>query len=777
MNSISLKEGEEAFLAAARSARRYGAAVIVMAFDEKGQADTVERKVSICRRAYQLLTDEVGFAPDEIVFDPNVFAIGTGIEEHAAYAVDYIEAVRRIKAEMPAARVSGGVSNVSFAFRGNDVVREAIHAVFLYYAIAAGMDMGIVNPGALAVYSEIPAELLERVEDLVLNRRSDATERLLEIAPMYAAGAGAAERSVADTAWRSLPVVDRLRHALVEGIDTFVVEDTEEARLAAAHPIDVIEGPLMAGMNAVGDLFGAGKMFLPQVVKSARVMKKAVAHLVPYLEAEKVAAGDTRARGRILMATVKGDVHDIGKNIVGVVLQCNNYDVIDLGVMVPAGPHPRDGASREGGRHRPVGADHALARGDGARRRRDGARGVCAAAADRRRHHVPCSYGGQDRAAVFRDGGSRSGRVAGRWRGLGAAGGLGRRIRGNRSGGSGVAAGRAGGPAGARDPRLDRGRAGQSDAVVDFSVPAPRPSFLGVRAFESWPLADLAEWIDWSPFFAAWEMRGSFPEILDAPRGGEAARKLYEDGRRLLDRIVAEDLLEARGVVGFWRAASVGDDIELFDEGAPSGREPMGVIHTLRQQMEKPPGRPNVALSDFVAPRSAGVEDFIGGFAVTAGGGSDALVAAFEAENDDYSAIMVKSLADRLAEAFAERLHAEVRRELWGYAPSEALDKSQIIREAYQGIRPAPGYPACPDHTEKETLFALLDAEARAGIRLTESFAMLPPASVSGFYFWRPEAHYFGLGRIGTDQLEDYARRKGWPLEVAARWLAPNLDD
>jgi 5-methyltetrahydrofolate--homocysteine methyltransferase len=782
VNSISLKEGEESFLRQARAARRYGAAVIVMAFDEQGQADTVERRVSICRRAYGLLTEVVGFPAEDIVFDPNVFAIGTGIEEHSAYAVDYIEAVRRIKAEMPGVRVSGGVSNVSFAFRGNDVVREAIHAVFLYHAIAAGMDMGIVNPGALAVYSEIPAELLERVEDLVLNRRPDATERLLEIAPLYASGAGAAERSVADTAWRSLPVVDRLRHALVEGIDAFVVEDTEEARAAAAHPIEVIEGPLMEGMNAVGDLFGAGKMFLPQVVKSARVMKKAVAHLVPYLEAEKAAAGDTRARGKVLMATVKGDVHDIGKNIVGVVLQCNNYDVIDLGVMVPAARILETARAEHvdaiglSGLITPSLEEMAHVAGE---MEREGVRvPLLIGGATTSRAHTAVKIAPRYSGPVVH--------VADASRAVGVVGGLlgdssESYAAGVRAEQEALRVDRAGRRERVTRVSIEAARANR--AAVDLSVTAPRPSFLGVRSFESWSLADLAEWIDWSPFFAAWEMKGSFPQILDAPRGGEAARKLYEDGRRLLDRIVAEDLLQARGVVGFWRAASVGDDIEVYLDagaavgGAPVGGAPVGVIHTLRQQMEKPPGRPNVALSDFVAPYSSGVEDFVGGFAVTAGGGSDALVASFEAAHDDYSAIMVKSLADRLAEAFAERLHAEVRRSLWGYAPGEALDKRQIIGEEYQGIRPAPGYPACPDHTEKGTLFALLDAEARAGIHLTESFAMLPPASVSGFYFWRPEAHYFGLGRIGTDQLEDYARRKGWSVEGAARWLAPNLDD
>ena len=779
VNSISLKEGEEQFLRQARLARRYGAAVIVMAFDEKGQADTVERKVEICRRAYSLLTEHAGFPADEIVFDPNVFAIATGIEEHAGYAVAYIEAVRRIKAELPGVRVSGGVSNVSFAFRGNDLVREAIHAVFLYHAIAAGMDMGIVNPGQLAVYSEIPAELLERVEDVVLNRRPDATERLLEIAPKYS-GTGAA-RPEADLSWRELPVGDRLTHALVEGIDAFVVEDTEEARLAATRPIEVIEGPLMAGMNTVGDLFGAGKMFLPQVVKSARVMKKAVAHLVPYLEAEKAALGDSRPRGKILMATVKGDVHDIGKNIVGVVLQCNNYEVVDLGVMVPAGRILEEARAQKAdviglsGLITPSLEEMAHVAGE---MEREGfTLPLLIGGATTSRAHTAVKIAPRYSAPVIH--------VADASRAVGVVSEL---------LGDGAAAYAAGVHEDQERTRVER--AGRRERVtkvsiaaarrnatrLDFSVAAPVPAFLGAREIPL-SLAALVDWIDWTPFFAAWEMRGAFPAILDDPRLGAQARALHEDGKRLLDRTVAENLLRARAVAGFWPAASVGDDIEIYGDVAsePAARagsvEPMAVVHTLRQQMEKPPGRPNIALADFVAPRSLGVPDFLGGFAVTAGIGSAELAAGFEAANDDYHAIMSKALADRLAEAAAEWLHAEVRRKLWGYAPGEALDKAGMIGEEYQGIRPAPGYPACPDHTEKATLFALLDAEARAGISLTESFAMLPPASVSGFYFWRPEAHYFGIGRIGRDQLEDYARRKGWSPDEAARWLAPNLDD
>ena len=772
VNSISLKEGEEQFLRQARLTRRYGAAVIVMAFDERGQADTVERKVEICRRAYGLLTERAGFPGEEIVFDPNVFAIGTGIEEHAGYAVAYIEATRLIKAELASVRVSGGVSNVSFAFRGNDAVREAIHAVFLYHAVAAGMDMGIVNPGQLTVYSEIPADLLERVEDLVLNRRPDATERMLEIASKYAGTAGT-ERAAVDPAWRDLPVSDRLRHALVEGIDTFVVEDTEAARLAAARPIEVIEGPLMSGMNAVGDLFAAGKMFLPQVVKSARVMKKAVAHLVPYLEAEKAALGDMRPRGKILMATVKGDVHDIGKNIVGVVLQCNNYEVVDLGVMVPAA-RIVDAARAENvdvvglsGLITPSLEEMAHV---AAEMEREGFRvPLLIGGATTSKAHTAVKIAPRYSAPVIHVAdASRAVGVVSELLGDGAAGYAAtirneqERLRVDRAGRREKVA------------RVSISVARANRTAVDFGLAAPAPGFLGARA-EEYQLAQLVDWIDWSPFFAAWELKGTFPKILDAPGVGESARSLYDDGRRLLDQLVSEKRLRAKAAVGFWPAGSVGDDIELYADEARS--EVRAVVHTLRQQMEKPPGRPNMALSDFVAPRESGIPDYLGAFAVTAGLGSAEIVAAFEAAHDDYRAIMVKALADRLAEALAEVVHERVRRELWRYAPNETLDRAAIIREEYQGIRPAPGYPACPDHTEKATLFALLDAEAGAGMALTESFAMLPPASVSGYYFWRPEAHYFGVGRIGADQLEDYARRKGWSLDEAARWLAPNLED
>ena len=772
VNSISMKEGEAEFLRQAELVRRYGAAVIVMAFDEQGQADTAERKVAICARAYRLLTERIGFPPEDIIFDPNVFAIATGIEEHSNYAVDYIEATRRIKATLPHALISGGVSNVSFSFRGNDPVREAIHSVFLYHAIAAGMSMGIMNAGQLGIYADIPPDLLERVEDVVLNRRPDATDRLLAVADSVKGQAAV----VADTlAWRQLPVRERLAHALVDGIADFVVEDTEEARLLMARPIEVIEGPLMDGMNIVGDLFGAGKMFLPQVVKSARVMKKAVAHLIPYIEAEKAAGADSRAKGRVLLATVKGDVHDIGKNIVGVVLQCNNFEVIDLGVMVPSA-RILETARREkvdiiglSGLITPSLEEMALV----------------AAEMERQGFEIPLLIGGATTSRVH-----TAVKIEPRYHGptvhvldasraVGVAGSLlSDTLR------DGYVAGIKGEYAELRrlrgDRRADERRATLEEArrnrlAPDWSaVTPPRPTFSGVRAFDCYPLAELVERIDWTPFFQTWELRGHYPAILTDPTVGGAASALYADARTMLDRIVARGELTARGVVGFFPANSVGDDIEVYtDDGRHTAR---AVIHTLRQQMLKPPGRPNLALADFTAPRESDRPDWIGAFAVTAGHGVAALAAEYEAAQDDYNSILVKALADRLAEAFAERLHERVRTEFWGYTADERLDNDALIHEKYQGVRPAPGYPACPDHTEKGTLFALLDAEARAGITLTESFAMLPAASVSGYYFWHPESQYFGVGKLDRDQLEDYARRKGMDLATAERWLAPNLN-
>ena len=773
VNSISLKEGEAEFLRQARLCRAYGAAVVVMAFDEGGQADTVDRRVAVCTRAYRLLVDVVGFAPEDVILDANIFAIATGIEEHNRYAIDFIEAVRRLKAELPGARTSGGVSNVSFAFRGNDRVREAIHAVFLYHAMRAGLDMAIVNAGVLPVYDDIEPDLRERVEDVVLDRRPDATERLLEVAVRYAAQGGM-ERAAEDLAWRDLPVEERLTHALVEGIDTWIAADTDEARLRASRPLDVIEGPLMTGMNRVGDLFGAGRMFLPQVVKSARVMKKAVAVLVPYLEAER--AGGARNAGTIVMATVKGDVHDIGKSIVGVVLGCNDYAIVDLGVMVPA--------ARILETAREMGADLI------------GLSGLITPSLDEMVHvasemerlgfTTPLLVGGATTSrthTAMRIAPAYSGpvvhvhdasRAVGVARGLLDPAGRDAYAAAIRAEYDAIRVER--GERRAAEVRLSIADARADRLRLDWTgVVPPRPSFLGARAFRAYPLGELVDRIDWGPFFAAWELRGSYPAILDDPVVGAAARDLHRDALVLLDRIVVDGSLRADAVVGFWPANSVGDDVVLWRDETRT--EALAEFRTLRQQMARRDGRPNLALADFVAPRESGVEDFVGAFAVTAGHGVDALVARFEAAHDDYSAILAKALADRLAEAFAERLHERVRRELWGYAPDEALGSADLVAERYQGIRPAPGYPACPDHSEKRTIFDLLGAEESAGMRLTGSWAMLPGASVCGYYFWHPRSAYFGLGRIGRDQLEDYARRAGIPVAEAARILAPNLAD
>jgi 5-methyltetrahydrofolate--homocysteine methyltransferase len=773
VNSISLKEGEAEFLHRARLVRQYGAAVIVMAFDEQGQADTADRKVAICTRAYRLLTEEVGFPPEDIIFDPNIFAIATGIEEHDNYAVEFMEATRRIKATLPHCRVSGGVSNVSFAFRGNNPVREAIHSVFLYHAIKAGMDMGIVNAGQLAIYSDIPNELLERVEDVVLNRRPDATERLLAIADSVQ---GQETSVVDDHGWRHGTVDERLTHALVNGITDFIIEDTEEARHLAERPIEVIEGPLMRGMNVVGDLFGAGKMFLPQVVKSARVMKKAVAHLIPYIEAEKNVSGASRSNGRVVMATVKGDVHDIGKNIVGVVLQCNNFEVIDLGVMVPC--------AKILATARDVGAD--LIGLSGLITPSLEEMTFVASEMEREGFTTPLLIGGATTSRVHtavKIEPAYSGptvHVLDASRAVGVAGALlnpGQReafsatvkheyqqIRENRA------------ERREQQPRQTIADARRHRLSIDWQlVQPPAPSFMGRKVLTAYPLEELVPLIDWTPFFQTWELAGHYPAILTDARVGPAATSLFADARKLLDRVVRENLLEARAVFGFFPARSTpDDDIELF-EGIDR-LQPVARLHTLRQQMVKPPGRPNLALADFVAPAQSGLEDYVGAFAVTCGIGLDRLVKNFEQQNDDYSSIMAKALADRLAEAFAERLHQQVRREWWGYASDETLDATGLIEERYQGIRPAPGYPACPDHTEKATLFELLQVETHTGISLTESFAMLPAASVSGWYFWHPQSQYFGVGKIERDQVEDYARRKGVDVRVAERWLGPNLN-
>lgn len=784
VNSISLKEGEEKFLEQAKLCRRYGAAVIVMAFDEEGQADTRERKVEICTRAYRLLREKLDFPPEDIIFDPNIFAVATGIEEHNNYGVDFIEATREIKQSLPHALVSGGVSNVSFSFRGNNPVREAIHAVFLYHAIRAGMDMGIVNAGQLAVYEDIPADLRERVEDVILNRRPDATERLLEIADKYR-GDGSETKKEEDLEWRSWPVEKRLEHALVKGIDAFVVEDTEEARQKFDRPIQVIEGPLMDGMNVVGDLFGAGKMFLPQVVKSARVMKKAVAHLIPYIEAEKADGAETA--GRILMATVKGDVHDIGKNIVGVVLQCNNFEVIDLGVMVPANTILETAKKEK--------VDII------------GLSGLITPSLDEMVHvakemqrlgfDIPLMIGGAttsrahtavkieqhyDGPVVWVKDASRAVGVAQNLISEEFKDSFVEELRREHERVRKTHAGRR---AATKWLTLEQARANRSPLDWEGYTP-PVPNDLGLQIFDDMPLEFLVPYIDWTPFFHTWEMRGSYPKILNDPHKGKEARKLYDDAREMLDRIVREKWLRARAVIGLFPANREGDDdIAVYTDERRS--EVRMVLHHLRQQVEKPPGKPNRCLADFIAPKESGKADYLGAFVVTAGLGIDEHVQRFEEAGDDYNAIMLKALADRLAEAFAEHMHHRVRNVNWGYADetrkwtpdyglkSENFDNEKLIKEDYVGIRPAPGYPACPDHTEKALLWKLLDAEAHAGVQLTDSFAMWPAASVSGWYFSHPESCYFAVGKINRDQVEDYARRKQMPLEVVERWLAPNL--
>jgi 5-methyltetrahydrofolate--homocysteine methyltransferase len=774
VNSISLKEGEEPFVEHAVKALRFGAAVVVMAFDEQGQAETPERKLAICKRAYDVLVDKVGFPPEDIIFDPNIFAVATGIEEHNDYARGYIEAARRIRATLPYAHVSGGLSNVSFAFRGNDTVREAMHTVFLYHAIQAGMDMGIVNAGQLAVYEDIPRELRDAVEDVLLNRRTDATERLLDLAQRFKNDSPGA-REETTLAWRQAPVDERISYALIHGIADFVIEDAEEARQKAAHPLDVIEGPLMAGMNVVGDLFGSGKMFLPQVVKSARVMKKAVGHLIPFMELEH--ASQREPTGRIVMATVKGDVHDIGKNIVGVVLQCNGYEVIDLGVMTPA-QKILDTAREKNANL--VGLSGLIT---------PSLDEMCHVAAEMERQgfDIPLLIGGATTSrvhtavkidpnyrrgqAVYVADASRAVSVAAQLIGSSTRKSYAATVRleykeiAERHAGANRAPGR----------RLSLPAARANCLKFDWANYAPPgPRFLGLREFRSYDLVEIVPYIDWTPFFQTWELVGRYPLILDDPQAGEAARSLFADAQAMLEKIVRERWLTASAVIGFWPANAVGDDIMLFENEARV--QPIAVLHTLRQQMSRESNKPNLALADFVAPRATSVADYLGGFAVTAGHGEESHIRRFEADKDDYSAILLRALADRLAEAFAERLHARVRREFWAYAPDETLTCEELIAESYRGIRPAPGYPAQPDHTEKGTLFALLDAERRAGIRLTESYAMWPGSSVSGFYFSHPESRYFGTGKIERDQVEDYAQRKGWSVAEAERWLAPLLN-
>jgi 5-methyltetrahydrofolate--homocysteine methyltransferase len=767
VNSISMKEGVEPFIAQARKVRRYGAAVVVMAFDEKGQADTKERKVEICSRAYDILVSQVGFPAEDIIFDPNVFAVATGIEEHNNYGVDFIEATREIKKRCPAAKISGGVSNLSFAFRGNEPVRKAMHSVFLYHAIQAGMDMGIVNAGQLEVYDQIPQELRDACEDVILNRNPEATERLLELAPKYKGTGEVAETQ--DAEWRSWPVEKRLEHALVKGMDQFVVADTEEARLQIARPIEVIEGPLMAGMNVVGDLFGAGKMFLPQVVKSARVMKKAVAHLLPYIEAQKTAG--SRPKGKIVMATVKGDVHDIGKNIVGVVLQCNNFEVIDLGVMVPFQDILKSANDNK--------ADII------------GLSGLITPSLDemvtvaeemtRQGMNLPLLIGGATTSKVH-----TALRIAPRYNGttvhvLDASRAVGvcsalvsesgsqaedfaikvaaeyEAIRVERAGGT-------------KEKVIALEAARANDFKIDWSAyTAPKPAITGTRVFAEYPLHELVERIDWTPFFRAWELAGNYPAILEDPVVGDSAKKLYADARKMLDHIVREKWLTAKGVVAFWPCRREGDDVAIYSDETRT--KEISRLFFLRQQIEKRAPRANMCLADFVSPEA----DWIGGFAVTAGHGIEEHLARFKADHDDYSDILLKALADRLAEAFAERLHERVRKTLWGYVPEEALTNEELVREKYRGIRPAPGYPACPDHSQKPELFRLLNAGQNAGIQLTESFAMMPTSAVSGYYFAHPDAQYFGVARIGKDQVEDYAKRRGVSIEQAEKWLRPNI--
>ena len=777
VNSISLKEGEEAFIEQARLVKRYGAAVVVMAFDETGQADTYARKTEICQRSYDILVHKVGLLPEDIVFDPNIFAVATGISEHDNYGVDFIEATRFIRENLPHAHVSGGVSNLSFSFRGNEPVREAMHSVFLYHAIQAGMDMGIVNAGQLAVYDDLDAELRDLSEDIVLNRRSDSTDRMLEAADRFRGKGG--KQKVQDLSWRERSVEERLSHALVNGITDYIEADVEEARQKAARPLHVIEGPLMDGMNIVGDLFGAGKMFLPQVVKSARVMKQAVAYLMPFMEKEKREEGleDMPSAGKILLATVKGDVHDIGKNIVGVVLQCNNFEVVDLGVMVPAAKI-LETARQE--KVDIIGLSGLIT---------PSLDEMCHVAAEMEREgfEMPLLIGGATTSlihtavkihpnykrsqAVYVTDASRAVGVVSKLLSKDSRDGY---IDDVRTEYVKVADNHARSRQQGRRASIEQARANRFRPSFDTYRPLT-PSFLGVRAVEDIALEDLASAIDWTPFFVTWEIKGTYPAVLTDNRYGPAARSLYDDARRMLDEIVRDRLLSPRGVVGFWPAASRGDDVVLFsDEKRDTER---AVFHTLRQQMDRSNGqRANLALSDFVADRDSGIADYLGGFAVTAGHGEEKLISPYVESGDDYNKILAQALADRLAEAFAERLHERVRREFWAYAPEENLSVQDLIGETYQGIRPAPGYPAQPDHTEKQTLFDLLDAPALTGITLTESFAMWPGSSVSGLYFAHPDSHYFGVGRIERDQVVDYARRKSWPLEEAERWLAPILN-
>ncbi len=743
-----------------------------MAFDEKGQADTLERKYDICERSYKVLTEKVGFPPEDIIFDPNIFAVATGIEEHNNYGVDFIEATRKITDNLPYCHVSGGVSNVSFSFRGNNPVREAMHSVFLYHAIQAGMDMGIVNAGMMTVYSEIPDELRERVEDVILNRRDDATDRLLEIADKYKGVKGEVKKE--DLEWRNGSVEERLSHALVKGITAFIEEDTEEARQKFDRPIQVIEGPLMVGMNVVGDLFGSGQMFLPQVVKSARVMKQSVAYLLPFIEDEKVDGEGSSSNGKILMATVKGDVHDIGKNIVGVVLQCNNYEVIDMGVMVSC--------------------EDILAKAKAENVDMIGLSGLitpsleemCTVASEMERldMNLPLLIGGATTSKVHtavKIAPNYSGPlvyVLDASRAVGVAGSLlgettkekfsaevskeynDMRVKYESRDKS--------------DNQISINEARANQFKIDWKGYVPeKPTFTGLKTFDEYDFSELAGTIDWTPFFRTWELAGTYPKILKDDVVGQSARDLFKDAQAMLEKIIDEKWLKAKAVIGFWPANSVGDDVELYADEAR--QNPVDTVHFLRQQMKKRSGKANMCLADFIAPKKTAIQDYMGGFAVTAGIGIEQKLELFEGKHDDYSSILLKALADRFAESFAEHMHMRVRKEFWGYAADENFDNEAFIKEKYRGIRPAPGYPACPDHTEKSGLFALLNARQNAGIELTDSMAMLPASSVSGYYFAHPESQYFGLGKISKDQVKDYAKRKDMELRLAERWLAPNL--
>ncbi|MGH8125428.1 MAG: methionine synthase [Rhodanobacteraceae bacterium] len=806
VNSISLKEGEEKFLDEARKVLRYGAATVVMAFDEQGQADSVERRIEICERCYKLLTEKVGFPPEDIIFDSNIFPIATGIEEHADNAVNFIKAAKELKKRFPHSHLSGGVSNVSFSFRGNNSVREAIHCVFLYHAIKAGMDMGIVNAGQLAIYDDLDPELRERVEDVVLNRRPDATERLMEIAERHKGGSQEKDGSN-KLAWRELPVAKRLEHALVHGIDQFVVEDTEEVRKTVTRTLDVIEGPLMDGMNVVGDLFGAGKMFLPQVVKSARVMKKAVAYLLPYMDEEKKKSGDVgKSKGKIVMATVKGDVHDIGKNIVGVVLACNNFDVVDLGVMVPAqkilDTAIAEHADMIGVSGLITPSLEEMANVAKEMKRREFTIPLLIGGATTSRAHTAIKIEpNYETACVWVKDASRAVGVVQSLVSKALVDDFLAKVRSEYA--EVRERHRNRGPA-KRLVSLEAARANGAKFDWENYTP-PTPDQPGITVIDDIPIPELLKVTDWTPFFQAWELHGRYPAILSDKVVGPQATELFDDAQQILKQIIDEKWLRAKAVIGFWPVSRIGDDLELTlpsPSGRGAGSEGSGdantsgttgpspgasrhplpegegkiMLHHLRQQADKPPERPNLCLADFIAPKETGVQDWIGGFAVTAGLGIEEHLERFKKDNDDYSAIILKALADRMAEALAEWLHREVRTKYWGYAPDEALSNADLIAENWRGIRPAPGYPACPDHTEKATLFHLLDATNNAGIELTEGFSMYPAAAVSGWYFSHPDSQYFVVGKLTKDQVQDYARRKGWSLVEAERWLSANLD-